>query len=191
MIYPPTGEPLRKAYAITLICNGLRQREPDWIVSSVEKWAGQDFDEALFGERMSDELETDTGHTSEARQDVSDALQCCAERLIFTTDDGYIGLGPSTTKKDDVLAVLLGSPSALVIRPNLDTSALQVVGECFVYGLHDATPLLGALPEPWKGIAAWVHGDRRVLRFVNTETKEKTAEDPRLGPLAIRLGAVR
>lgn len=59
-----------------------------------------------------------------------------------------------------------------------------MVGDCFVYGLHDAIPLLGPLPAPWRGIAAWVRGDRRVLRFANSETKEVRVEDPRLSPLA-------
>lgn len=49
--YGPTGEALRKAYAITLICNGLKGREPDWIVSPVDEWTTQEWDEALFGER--------------------------------------------------------------------------------------------------------------------------------------------
>jgi len=29
-------------------------------------------------------------------------------------------------------------------------------------------------------MAAWAAGDRRILRFLNTETQEVSAEDPRL-----------
>lgn len=91
---------------------------------------------------------------------------------IPTGDDGYIVLGPSNAREGDVLAVLLGTPSALLLRPDLAESTFRVVGECFVYGLHDGIPMLGLLSKPWSGIAAWVHGDRRVLRFLNTETKD-------------------
>lgn len=51
--YAPTGDPFRTAYAITLNFNGVREREPDWMVSSREEWVQQDFDEALFGGRAS------------------------------------------------------------------------------------------------------------------------------------------
>jgi hypothetical protein len=176
--YGPTGEAMRNAYAITLICNGLKEREPDWIVSPVDEWAQQEWDEALFGEHA-----TGIQGSSHIRQDVADALQCCGERLFFRTVDGYIGLAPADTRLGDVLAVFLGCPNALLLRPTERSPGhFSVVGECFVYGLHDAIPLLGPLPQPWRGIAAWVHGDRRVIRFLNTKTKEKTMEDPRLEP---------
>lgn len=176
--YSPTGESKRKAYAITLICNGLREREPDWIVSSVDEWARQEFDEALFGEHASGQEKP-----SSSRQDVADALQCCGERLFFQTEDGYMGLAPADTQLGDTVAIFLGAPNALILRPSKSSAdQFTVVGECFVYGLHDAIALLGALPHSWTGIAAWVHGDRRVIRYLNTETKEKTMEDPRLKP---------
>lgn len=175
-IYSPTGERMRKAYAITLICNGLREREPDWIVNSVDEWQKQDWDEALFGSNAKVNLSSGMG----MRRDTLDALQCCGDRLFFRTDDGYMGLAPMGTRKDDVLAVFLGTPNAVVLRPTSTGDCLSIVGECFVYGLHDTIPLLGPLTSPWRGIAAWVHGDRRVIRFFNPETKEKNAEDPRL-----------
>ncbi|KAK1573798.1 heterokaryon incompatibility protein [Colletotrichum navitas] len=151
--YGPTGEPLRKAYAITLASYGLREREPDWIVSSVTEWARQDFDD----------------------------------------DEVLFRLAPHNTQLGDIVAVPLGCPNALILRPRgTDADAkdereksntFSVIGECFVYGLEDAVSLLGPLPKPWIGIAAWGIGDRRFLNFVNTETKERTAEDPRLLPL--------
>lgn len=175
--YGPTGDTMRKAYAITLICNSLKEREPDWIVPPVAEWAKQEFDEALFGAHATG------GHgSSKLRQDVQDALQCCGERLFFRTVDGYIGLAPADTQLGDIVAVFLGCPNALVLRPT-EGDHFSVIGECFVYGLHDAIPFLGPLPNPWRGIAHWVHGDRRVIRFLNTETREKIMEDPRLEPL--------
>ena len=81
--YEPTGEAMRKAYAITLICNILKEREPDWILTPTDVWVEQDFGtQALFGEHEGNATET-VGETTSSgwRSDVSDALQCCAERL--------------------------------------------------------------------------------------------------------------
>lgn len=177
--YGPTGETLRKAYAITLICNGLKEREPGWIISSTDEWVQQEWDQALFGKHASG-----VQGSSDIRSDTVVALQCCGDRLFFRTDDGYIGLAPADTRFGDVVAVFLASQNPIILRPNERSPGhFSVIGECFVYGLHDAMPLLGPLPQPWRGVAAWMHGDRRVIRFFNPETQEKTMEDPRLEPL--------
>lgn len=181
--YKPTGDSLRKAYAITLICNGLREREPDWIVSNTDEWTSQDWDQALFGDRAKSAI---VSSTASSRQDTLDALQVCAGRSFFRTDDGYIGLGPAETQENDIIAIFLGAPNAVILRPMLASNGDQkytLIGECYVYGLDNSIALLGSLPKPWSAVAAWLHGDRRVVRFVNSETKEKTIEDPRLGSI--------
>ncbi|GAB7359840.1 hypothetical protein MBLNU230_g7369t1 [Neophaeotheca triangularis] len=178
-IYQPTGEPLRKAYALTINCSIVKEREPDWILSSTEEWVKQDFNEALFGQAGTAEWVE-----SKCRRDVLDALQCCAGRAFFQTREGYIGLGPEDSRAEDCIAVLLGCSTPLVLRPSdRGRDYYSVIGECFVYGLHDAMPLLGRMPEGWQGMAAWEAGDRRVLRFLNKATQQVTREDPRLGPL--------
>jgi len=183
--YIPTGESMRKAYAITLICGITKEREPDWILSSTDTWVKHDFgDQALFGKDASDQEAPRVDATANTRGDVQDALQCCANRLFFRTHEGYIGLGPAETQPKDVIAIFLGCSTPVVLR-RVDGSHDQyvIVGECFVHGLHDNTRLLGPLPDPWTGMAAWVDGDRRVLRFLNKETQQVTRDDPRLGDL--------
>jgi hypothetical protein len=178
--YHLTGESLRKTYAITLICNALKEREPDWILSSTNEWVRQEFDQALFGDLAGSQDQDTSGSI---RADVADALQCCGGRLFFRTHEGHIGLAPADTQVGDVVAIFLGASTPLILRPTAhhdDSKHLSVVGECFVHGLNDATALLGPLPEPWMGFATWVEGDRRCLRFLNTETREVTKEDPRL-----------
>ena len=183
--YEPTGESMRKAYAITLICNILKEREPNWILSPTEVWVKQDFGaQALFGKDADASGSALEPSSSSTRSDVADSLQCCADRLFFRTHEGYIGLGPADTQADDVIAIFLGCSTPLVLRPNdRGSDHFSVIGECFVHGLHDGTVLLGPLPRPWRGMAAWVEGDRRCLRFLNTETGEVSREDPRLEPL--------
>lgn len=177
--YGPTGESMRKAYGITLICNALKEREPDWVLMSVDEWVQQEWDQALFGK------DTNSFQTSSPiRNDVADALQCCGGRLFFRTREGYIGLAPADTQAGDVVVIFLGCSTPVILRPtDREPWHFSVVGECFVHGLHDAIGLLGPLPQPWIGVAAWVEGDRRCLRFLNTETQELSKEDPRLKPL--------
>jgi len=174
--YRPTNESMRKAYALTLNCSITKEREPDWILSSTNAWIDQDFgDQALFGQSVT-ELPR-----SAIRSDVSDAVQCCADRLFFRTKEGYIGLAPSDTRVGDIIAILLGCSTPLALRPSSrEPDHYTVVGECFVYGVQDGNMLLGPLPSPWVGMAAWAEGDRRVLRFLNTDTQEVSIEDPRL-----------
>jgi len=59
---------------------------------------------------------------------------------------------------------------------------LGVIGECFVHGLSDAVSLISPLTPPWRVVGGWGHGIRYLFRFLNTETGESTAEDPRLTP---------
>jgi hypothetical protein len=59
----------------------------------------------------------------------------------------------------------------------------RIIGQCFIYGLHDATAILGPLPAPWRGRVCWGFRQRTKLEFWNTETQESTDEDPRLGDL--------
>lgn len=81
-MYGPSGVSLRRAYAMTLICNDLKEHEPDWIVSSTEEWTQQNFTESLFGDdAISNEKEAGCSEYK-PRQDVSDALQCCRASLF-------------------------------------------------------------------------------------------------------------
>ena len=81
-IHQPTGEPLRRVYAITLICNALKEREPDWNLTSTETWIRQDWDEALLGDRAQS---TSSESSASTRGDVAEALQCGAGRLLIQT----------------------------------------------------------------------------------------------------------
>lgn len=74
--------------------------------------------------------------------------------------------------------VLLGSPSPLVVRPR--ESNWELIGESFINGLGDATSILGPLPSPWKVVGTWGHGNRFLFKYLNADTNESTAEDPRL-----------
>ncbi|KAI3335918.1 heterokaryon incompatibility protein-domain-containing protein [Ustulina deusta] len=54
-------------------------------------------------------------------------------RVFFTADKAYIGLGPSITQKNDILCILFGGATPMVLRPVGDL--YRFIGECYVYDL--------------------------------------------------------
>lgn len=85
----------------------------------------------------------------------------------------------------DLIAVVLGCDRPLVLRP-LDDDTFILVGDAYVYGLHDARPFLGPLPHGWRVQLAERHfeGYWRQIKFINEVTGEVAIEDPRLEPLS-------
>jgi hypothetical protein len=70
----------------------------------------------------------------------------------------------------------------MLLRPK-GNQRYQVIGPCFVHGLHDGIKLIGPLPDPWIVIMGRGLGNRFVFQFYNPDTGETTHEDPRLEPL--------
>lgn len=71
----------------------------------------------------------------------------------------------------------------MVLRAQSD-GQFKVIGECYLHGLCDGTALVGQLAKPWIVQAlAGRHGIFNDYCFLNTETREVTRKDPRLGPL--------
>ncbi|PMD17916.1 hypothetical protein NA56DRAFT_648340 [Hyaloscypha hepaticicola] len=104
-------------------------------------------------------------------------------RSFFVTKDGCQGLGPRAAKPGDIVTVLLGGPSAFILRP-VDGGQHQLIGNAYCHGLMGAEALLGPLPERFRAVAKleeksnicwWGHMDR--------ETESFYCEDPRLGEL--------
>jgi hypothetical protein len=179
--YRPTGEPLRKAYACTLIENVVAQRFPENGLLSIDKWANQVGDGFLFGDCANSPGEVEAGDSMKTDAAVRLALGCCAERAFIQTHEGYIGLAPAETRPGDAVAIFLGCSNPLVLRP--EQGRYSIVGESFVYGLEDATKLLGPLPEPWRVIAKKASSSRVPHYFFDPRTGETTREDPRLETL--------
>ncbi|KAH6675326.1 heterokaryon incompatibility protein-domain-containing protein [Plectosphaerella plurivora] len=70
----------------------------------------------------------------------------CANRRLFLTDDGEVGLGPGVMRPGDVVCVLYGMRVPVVLRRIGETYA--VVGECYVDGLMKGS----AVGEGSKGV---------------------------------------
>jgi hypothetical protein len=57
----------------------------------------------------------------------------CRKRSFFITEDGYMGLAPPETMKDDQICVLPGCEVPLVVRKR--NQRHLIVGPCYIYGI--------------------------------------------------------
>ena len=64
-----------------------------------------------------------------------DVSWICTNRRLFYTSGGFIGLGPSNIRANDVVAVLFGGHTPFLLRPR--TGCYQLIGEAYVYGMMD------------------------------------------------------
>jgi len=106
----------------------------------------------------------------------------CAGRCLITTEKGYIGLAPKNSKVGDIVCILLGCRSPLVLRP-LSEAQYQIVGECCICGLMDGEALLGPLPSHVERFQRLDDEFGWWSAFIDRETGEISVHDPRVGPL--------
>ncbi|KFA51931.1 hypothetical protein S40293_07050 [Stachybotrys chartarum IBT 40293] len=103
----------------------------------------------------------------------------CKGRALVRTSSGYLGLAPSLVQTGDILYNILGHPIPLLLRAARDDK-LQIVGDCFAYGLMNAEALLGPFPLSMEKI---VHplGDRAQRRtYRHKASGDVTLVDPRV-----------
>lgn len=56
------------------------------------------------------------------------------QRRVYTTRDGYIGLGPHLTQEDDLIYLIYGTVVPFIIRRRSD-GGYSLVGESYVHGM--------------------------------------------------------
>jgi hypothetical protein len=131
----------------------------------------------------------------------------CQGRSLYLTKDGVPGLGPLAAKEGDIVTVLLGSLSAMILRPTQEGN-YKLVGEAYCDGFMHGEALLGPLPDSFTavfrhnpthdtyvwayldqetGVFGWSiksHKDEQFMQlFVNNQTgvtEVETWGDPRL-----------
>lgn len=59
----------------------------------------------------------------------------CTGRRLFTTRNGYLGMGPGSTDIDDEIVVIPGMRTPFVVRRLLAMSQYRLVGPCYVHGI--------------------------------------------------------
>jgi hypothetical protein len=121
---------------------------------------------------------TDTGNMDRY---LTSVLWYCHGRSLIVTENGLIGLAPTATRPGDLICVLLGCASPLLLRPaGAENAQYQVVGECYVDGIMKAEAFLGPLAENYKFVSKFAQ-DQGYYRsaFLDRHASEVQFEDPR------------
>ena len=178
----PTGESLLDAYCSTLRAGYLSERWPEHAGPSLEEWKAQYLNKMFNFSRSSLGSQEVMNNA-----DVAWCLRIVRARRVFRTTDGYVGLGPPGTEVGDIVTILLGCKTPMILRPFLERTqrGYTVVGECYIHGLDDAVTLFGALPSNFRIQLGKVRqGYAATHTYKNMETKVAVNEDPRLPPLS-------
>ncbi|KAK0510362.1 hypothetical protein JMJ35_006794 [Cladonia borealis] len=140
------------------------------------------------------------------------AFQFVKRRALFSITNGEIGLGPSAAKAGDVIAVLPGCPSPMVLRPvymaewsvgapaklhstakiygNPILKGYKVVGECYLDKLMKSAAILGPLPEEYELDISLVKEQKALFDvYLNRRSGEFQLKDPRFEKLRIERGS--
>jgi hypothetical protein len=68
----------------------------------------------------------------------------CTGKVVFTTEHGYVGLGPAMTTVGDEVCVLMGAPLPVVLR-HAGRGKHLLVGSCYLHRAMDGEALVGSL----------------------------------------------
>jgi hypothetical protein len=71
------------------------------------------------------------------------AINAATGRCFFATSKGFLGLGPRSMQRGDIVAVLFGGRVPFILR-SMD-GHFRLVGECYVHGIMD-----GEVVQMWK-----------------------------------------
>ena len=112
----------------------------------------------------------------------------CRNRSFFVTTEGSVGIAPLSARPDDIVCVIMGCHSAIILRQT-GAGTYQVVGESYTSGINTGETLLGPLPEHLRQLFYYdEHAKRVTLAFRNERTGEVQYEDPRLDKLLLNPG---
>jgi hypothetical protein len=149
-------------------------------------------DEQRFTEAMKILLDI-LGGSTEKRENITKAEQrflsvaTIGSGIICTSEDGHIGYVPKSAKVGDLLCVLPGCRSVIVLRPAAgQVNCYSVVGDAFLDKMMNIEALLGPLPDGY--VAVWKQdsgGNYYSPAFLDTSTMKFLLDDPRLGAFAI------
>ncbi|KAL9044815.1 MAG: hypothetical protein Q9214_002074 [Letrouitia sp. 1 TL-2023] len=139
---------------------------------------------------------------------LNQAFTFVRRRTLFSTMDGEIGLGPPAAAAEDVIAVVPGCSSPMVLRPvytaersvevpaqlhdkattriylNPVLKGYKVIGECHLDKLMMGAAILGRLPEDYEVISTFVQEENGFFHaYLNRRSGKVQFEDPRFEKL--------
>lgn len=62
------------------------------------------------------------------------ALMCAEGRIFFRTEQGYTGFAPDEAKEGDLIYVVKGCRTPMILRRSEDDNRLTLVGDCYLHG---------------------------------------------------------
>lgn len=172
----PTGQSARKAFALLLCKNYVRQRFPGTANAHRTRTI-----QAVLRLLAAPNKITDGADGSKWATFVARESRWWKRAGFFRTEHGYLARGPEDTRPGDQIVLLLGLYCPLIVRPTRE-GRYRIVGSCYVHGLMDNEALLGPLPEGWSIRQRFVNGRWR-SQYRNARAGETTDDDPRLSPL--------
>jgi hypothetical protein len=103
-------------------------------------------------------------------------------RCFFKTTNGQIGIGLGAMMAGDVVTILLGCSTPIILRP-CENHTYLVIGEAYCHGVMTAEAVLGPLTTPFEFVSRRGHPI-----FMNSDMGSFQSEDPRLGQLPLPPG---
>lgn len=116
-----------------------------------EEWRSANKNFRLMGRPLDDYFSDQIPYDRASEYDYTEVYSCfdrtCKGRRFMTTTNGYLGWAPDNitgddgaqTKRGDLIAIIFGCSTPLVIRPK--EGYFQVVGEAYVQGLMNGEAL--------------------------------------------------
>jgi hypothetical protein len=144
----PTGENIQDVYWRTLVANMVQPHLPP-PPEFFENFATYfEFDRLVLSCEDWDEVYEEAAKTIPAGDRVkhrlfNESLSHVAQKLLFTTANGYAGLGPRGVKKGDKICLILGAGTPFIIREKEPVGKtgngdmFLLVGECYIHGLME------------------------------------------------------
>lgn len=175
-----TGISMKEAYTRTILSNALEEHSEPWVGYEPSLEDGIRTLEHLYrpeGERDPEDksLGPLTGFFG-----VSRAM--LGGRQLMHATGGYLGIAPPLAREGDIVCVLLGCHTPMVLRPRADNQ-FGIVGECYMLGISEGEEILGPLPTDIRRVYAssreWgVHS-----YWEDARTRTRSLIDPRLEAL--------
>jgi len=143
-----------------------------------------------FNSRLAPEMSIfcNTNFTNEWPKYRRNVRHVCRNRSFFVTAEGSVGVAPLCARPGDIVCVILGCCSTIILRQTGDHT-YQVVGQSYMPGVNTGEALLGSLPEHLRQVCySEEQGIMHRFALWNEHTGEVQYQDPRLDKLLLNPG---
>lgn len=175
-----TGISMKEAYTRTILANALEEYREPWVGYEPNLEDGIRALENLYRPEEERSPEDQSLGPLTGFFGVSRAM--LGGRQLMHATGGYLGIAPPLAREGDVVCVLLGCHTPMVLRPH-EENHFRIVGECYTLGISEGEGILGPLPTDIRRVYAssreWgVHS-----YWEDVRTGERSLLDPRLEAL--------